>query len=190
MIGSPNNIADSVRHAGYLAYDNGIFSKHRGPFVDLDFHKLMGPIASIVPSNVRRLRSSEDPTSVNKYMEAFTHMLSITACGNVSTIALVASFLTVRQCKSGYDAINRDITRAMLHAEKCAKRPAGKYSWSPKLRETGLLTRYWHLQLREIEHGYCLVYLMYFSVSCLHQMYKKICDWRQDSENLPYNRYT
>ena len=147
MIGSPNNIADSVRHAGYLAYDNGIFSKHRGPFVDLDFHKLMGPIASIVPSNARRLRSSEDPTSVDKYVEAFTHMLSITACGNVSMIslALVASFLTVRQCKSGYDAINRDITRVMLHAEKCAKRPGGKYSWSPKLREAGLLTRYWHL---------------------------------------------
>ena len=74
MLGSPN-IADSVRHAGYLAYDDGIFSKHRGLFVDLDFHNLMGPVSSIVPSKARRLRS-EDPTSVDKYVEAFTQYTS------------------------------------------------------------------------------------------------------------------
>ena len=34
----------------------------------------------------------------------------------------------------------------MLHAEKMAKKPSGKYAWSPKLREVGLLlARYWHL---------------------------------------------
>ncbi len=155
MMGSPN-IADSVRHAGYLAYDDGIFSKHRGLFVDLDFHNIMGPISSIVPSKARRLRS-EDPTSVDKYVEAFTQCAANhNLWQRVNDLALVASSLTVVQCKSGYDALDRDIMRAMLHAEKCAKRPSGKYSWSPKLREAGLMTRYWHLRLREIEHGYRL----------------------------------
>jgi hypothetical protein len=60
------------------------------------------------------------------------------------------------QCGLAYDAIDRDITCAMLHAEKLARRPAGKYAWSPKLREAGLMARYWHLRLREIEYGYCL----------------------------------
>ena len=41
----------------------------------------------------------------------------------------------------------------MLHAEKMAKKPSGKYAWSPKLREAGLLARYWHLRLREAEKG-------------------------------------
>ena len=39
----------------------------------------------------------------------------------------------------------------MLSAEKAAKRPTGKYVWSPKLREHGLLTWYWRLRLRELE---------------------------------------
>jgi hypothetical protein len=41
----------------------------------------------------------------------------------------------------------------MLSAEKVAKRPTGKYVWSPKLREYGLLTRYWPPRLRELECG-------------------------------------
>jgi hypothetical protein len=51
MLGSPN-ISDSVRRAGYLVYDDGIFSKHRGMYVDLDFNALMRPIASILRSNI------------------------------------------------------------------------------------------------------------------------------------------
>ncbi|KAI2492600.1 hypothetical protein MHU86_21950 [Fragilaria crotonensis] len=44
----------------------------------------------------------------------------------------------------------------MLHAEKQARRPSGKYAWSPKLREAGLTARYWHLRLREVESNVCL----------------------------------
>ena len=55
--------------------------------------------------------------------------------------------------QESYDAIDRDVMRAMLSAEKAAKRPTGKYVWSPKLREHGLLTRYWRLRLRVLECG-------------------------------------
>jgi hypothetical protein len=41
----------------------------------------------------------------------------------------------------------------MLHAKKQAKRPSGKYAWSPKLREAGLVARYWNLRLRAAETG-------------------------------------
>ena len=57
------------------------------------------------------------------------------------------------QRQDTYDSIDRDITRAMLHAEKQAKQNTGKYSWSPKLREAGLLARYWHLRLRVAQRG-------------------------------------
>lgn len=36
------------------------------------------------------------------------------------------------------------------------KRPSGKFAWSPKLREVGLVTRYWHLRLRDLETNYSL----------------------------------
>ena len=44
----------------------------------------------------------------------------------------------------------------MLHAEKEARRPAGKYERSPKLCEAGLLARYWHLRLRDERILLCL----------------------------------
>jgi hypothetical protein len=72
----------------------------------------------------------------------------------------VASSLTAQQCKTSYDALDRDITRAMLHAEKEAKRPSGRYEWSPKLREAGLLARYWNLRLKELDSGTSLTYAL------------------------------
>ena len=70
MLDSPN-VSDSVRSAGYLAYDDGIFAKHRGIFIDLDFHNLMGPTALILPPQARRLHS-EDQVSVDNYIAAFS----------------------------------------------------------------------------------------------------------------------
>jgi hypothetical protein len=35
-------VAYCLRSAGFREYDNGIFSKHRGVFIDLDFQELRG----------------------------------------------------------------------------------------------------------------------------------------------------
>ena len=43
MLGSPA-VAAAVNRAGYNSYDNGVFSKHRGLFIDLDFTTLMAPL--------------------------------------------------------------------------------------------------------------------------------------------------
>ena len=155
MLGS-QALHDSVRHAGFLAYDDGIFSKHRGLFIDLDFQQLLGPVASIVPSSARRLKSEDQP-SVDRYLEAFNkyaedHKL----WSRVKELCLVAPTMPAHHCKMSFDAIDRDVTRAMIHAEKLCRRPAGKYAWSPKLREAGLVARYWNLRLRQIEKGVCL----------------------------------
>ncbi len=155
MLGSPN-IADSVRRAGYLSYDDGIFSKHRGLYVDLDFHVLMGPVASILPAVARRLKSEDQP-SVDRYVEAFQkYARDHNLWDRVNDLATVASSLPLCQCKDNYDALDRDVTRAMLCAENCAKRHSGKFAWSPKLREAGLLTRYWRMRLTEVQKAYCL----------------------------------
>ena len=69
MLGS-YNLLDSVCRAGFLAYDDGIFSKHRGMFIDLNFQSLLGPVAAIVSAPARCL-NSEDQPSVDRYLEAF-----------------------------------------------------------------------------------------------------------------------
>jgi hypothetical protein len=155
MLGSPN-LSDSVRRAGFLAFDDGIFSKHRGSFVDFDFTNLMGPTSAITSSKARLLRS-EDQAAADKYIAAFHQYADDHNIWNrVNELATVASTLSMTQCALGYDAIDCDITRAMLHADELARRPSGKYAWSPKLRKAGLLARYWRLCLREVEHGHCL----------------------------------
>ncbi len=47
MLGSLG-VVQSVRRAGFLAYDNGIFSKHRGLFLDFDFQSLMGTVHNVL----------------------------------------------------------------------------------------------------------------------------------------------
>jgi hypothetical protein len=152
MLGSPN-VANCIRSAGFLEYDNGIFSKHRGLFIDVDFNELMGSVDNITPAPARRL-NSENQVSVDRYLEALKKYFDDHQIDKrISELMVIAPVLSTSQCKDSYDAIDRDITRGMLHAEKEAKRPAGKYAWSPKLREAGILTRYWHLRLKELESG-------------------------------------
>lgn len=144
-------VLESLRHAGYLAYDNGIFSKHRGLFVDLDFSTLMGSVENIVPSPARGI-NSEDQPAVDKYLEAFKkYATDHNIWSRVKDLQTVAPFMTTEQVKEGFDKIDRDVTRAMLHAEKQAKRPKGRFAWSPKLREAGLTARFWHLRKREVD---------------------------------------
>ena len=144
-------VSQSVRRAGFLAYDSGIFSKHRGIFVDLDFDSLMGEIHNIPAPSARRLQS-ENQLSVDRYLHALKqYATDHNVWQRITELTTVAPSMTAAQCAKCYDAIDRDVTRGMLHAEKMSKRPTGKYAWSPKLRESGLLARYWHLRLKEIE---------------------------------------
>jgi hypothetical protein len=69
-------------------------------------------------------------------------------------LSIVVSSMPPQADKDRYDAIDRDVARGMLHAKKMAKRTTGKYScWLPKLREAGLIARYWNLRLRAAQKG-------------------------------------
>jgi hypothetical protein len=148
MLGS-TLLSNAIRRSGYLAYDNGLFSKHRGLFVDLDFASLMGAVHDIPPAQSSRLLY-ENPLSVERYLEAFTqYEKDHNIHQRIHDLKAAASSMPVERCTSCYDAIDRDVTRAMLHAEKQSKRTA----WSPNLRNAGLVAQYWHLRLKAIERG-------------------------------------
>ncbi len=117
----------------------------------------MGAVDSITPSPARG-HNSENQVTVDRYLEALKkYFLDHKIQRRVRELVTIAPSLNPQQCKESYDVIDRDITRAMLHAEKEAKRPAGKYAWSPKLRESGLLARYWNLRLAEMEKGTSMI---------------------------------
>ena len=113
----------------------------------------MGIVHSIPASSARCLQS-ENQLSVDRYLVSFKkYVTEHNVWDRVKDLTLVASTMSSEHCKQAYDAIDRDVTRAMLHAENECKRPAGKYAWSPKLWDAGLLARYWYLSLKDIERG-------------------------------------
>jgi hypothetical protein len=103
----------------------------------------MGSVDTIAPAKARALRSEDQP-SVDRYLEAFKQYADDHRLWDrVNNLTTMASTLTSAQCKVRFDAIVRGVTKVMLHAEKQTRCPAGKYAWSPKLREAGLIARYW-----------------------------------------------
>ena len=126
-------VTAAVCRAGYNSYNDGIFSKHRGLFIDLDFTQLMGSVDAITPAKARGIRSDDQP-SVDRYLTAFKQYASDhNLWDRVDALTTAASSLSPDQCKERYDAIDRDVTRGMLYAERQAKRPSGEYAWSPRL---------------------------------------------------------
>ena len=123
-----------ICQAGYLAYHDGIHSKHRGLFLDFDFQALLGQVDTITPHANRRLKS-EDPVNTEKYLEVLKeYVAEHNVRERLDALSLVAhTTMPQTSRQESYDAIDRDVTRAMLPAEKAAKRLTGKYVWSPKL---------------------------------------------------------
>ena len=122
-------------------------------FLDFDFQALLGKVDTITPHANRRLKS-EDHVSTDKYLEVLKeYVAEHNIRERLDALLLVAHTIPQTSRQASYDAIDRDVTQAMLSAENTVKRPTGKHIWSPKLREHGLLTRYWQLRLRELECG-------------------------------------
>jgi hypothetical protein len=83
----------------------------------------MGTVDSLTPISARRL-NSENQNSVDLYLEAFHRYADDHHIWErVAKLKLLSSRMTSDQCKDCFDSIDRDITRAMLHAEKRPKDP-------------------------------------------------------------------
>ena len=95
----------------------------------------MGQVDNITRQANRQL-NSEDPIATDRYLAAFKKYADDhDICGRLDDLKLVINSMTLHRVRECYNSIDRDITRAMLHAEKTAKKPSGKYVWSPELRK-------------------------------------------------------
>ena len=104
-------------------------------FIDFDCQALLDQVDTITPHVNRRLKS-EDPVTTEKYLELFKFFVAEhNVRERLGALSLVAHTMPPISRQESYDAIDRDVTRVMLSAEIAAKRPTGKYVWSPKLRE-------------------------------------------------------
>ena len=159
-LGSPNRRIDFIfgssdilrclKQSGTLSYNDGPQSDHRGLYVDIDLHALLGYSLSpsAFPSPASRLLKAGNPelvaTYVTKIKEYYDDHDMFTRIDRLYETYTTMSREAVRSLLEGWDS---DQGRAMSGAEKALKKPPQKYQWSPELRNAGILRQYWKLRL-------------------------------------------
>ena len=122
--------------------------------MDLDFFVFLMGNAVDIPSAASCRLQYENPLLVDPYLSAFCDGSS-----HLEPCSWAYHCIVLNDLRSTQQVLRHHWQRCYSgHAscQKLAKRPTGKYAWSPKLRESGLHTRYWHLGQKAIERGFDL----------------------------------
>ena len=144
MFGTAEGVQQALRRSSTLSFTEGVSSDHRALFADLHVPSLLSSTPSLIaPSSIRALYS-DNPAKVKKYNEEMTKYYDDHRIfKRMDRLKQQSPHMTRKQVSSRLNALNRDMGRAMLHAENQLRIPPRKYAWSPDLRKAGLLLRYW-----------------------------------------------
>ncbi len=140
---------DCVRSCGIEAFGEGLDSDHRGLFVNVDASKLFKESTLDLTHFSVRVLDSHIPSYVRKYHRElhqqfsehniYDRVLQLSKCTGPPTLELL----------DAYEAVNRDITKACLAAEKALGNPK-ILPWSPELL-TRLGTQYYWRKLQSLK---------------------------------------
>ena len=147
-------VVESMTRQGSLAYTEGPQSDHRGLYVDLDIERLMGANATTsIERPSTRLLHSGNPELVATYLDGMRdYYADHRVSERIKKLYDEHDTMTQQQVRHQLTAWDNDQGRAMQHAEMKLKAPARQYQWSPKLRNAGVVLRYWKLRLRELKY--------------------------------------
>ncbi|KAI2490409.1 hypothetical protein MHU86_24165 [Fragilaria crotonensis] len=141
---------------GTLSYFEGPQSDHRSLYVDLDLQVLLSITnitGSLKATQPQRWLRSGNPESVEMYVAKMrdyyaTHNMR----ERIDTLWKTHKALTRSQVRRILTAWDEDQGHATLAAESVLATRPKKYQWSPRLRNAGIVYRYWKLRLREVTH--------------------------------------
>ena len=145
-----DTVAQNLSRSGSLAYTEGPQSDHRSLFVDIS-PDLIRPSqwSTIRPSTLRDLHTG-NPELVEQYnasmIEYYKQHNMIQRIDDLYDRCSSIPREELRQLLTQWD---NDQGRAMQSSEKRLRRPRQKCVWSPELRNSAILRRYWLLRLRE-----------------------------------------
>ena len=146
-----DQILNHLSRSGTLAYSEGPQSDHRGLYVDLALSFLQRPSWDTVTPTKSRALHTGNPELVEKYHSS---MLEYYESHN-----MLARIEELEKC---HRTMSRDLLRdelikwdndqgrAMEHSERSLRFPTKKCDWSPQLRDSAIIRRYWSLRLREV----------------------------------------
>ena len=155
MLGCQRTL-DALSRQGSLSYFEGPQSDHRGLYVDLNLKQLFGvDVADIqlAPAQLRPLRTG-NPELVITYNENMHSYYEAHAMKErIDRLYDTHQTLSNAQVRSLLTSWDNDQGRAMTTAEAKLRIPPKPHQWSPELRNSAVLMRYWRLRLREVQHG-------------------------------------
>jgi hypothetical protein len=148
-------IKEYMHRAGTLSYVDGPQSDHRGLFVDLQipgFSRYLTP--QLMSPAAHRSLHTGNPELVSAYLSFIKgyyeqhhmqHRIEDLYQRHQSMPRSEVETLLIRW--------DNDQGRAFAHAERKLSKPPKKCSWSPALRNSALIRRYWKLRLTEVKHN-------------------------------------
>ena len=154
MFGCPRTVA-AISRQGTLSYFEGPQSDHRALYIDLNILQLFGAeiTEQQLPPSISRALKSGNPELVSKYLREMRNYYSIHSMKErIDTLYSTHQSLSREQVRRLLSSWDEDQGRAMRAAEKLLRFPPKLYKWSPRLRNAGVLMRYWKLRLRELQY--------------------------------------
>ncbi len=133
---------------GCLPYGDGIVSNHQGMFIDLSITGILGKFNAI-PAEKYRIVRRKNVYAVKHYkkflLELFAHRNIIARAADIDAWSYHEDVPAEE-----IEALDKDITRCMIAAEKQCGRRRHDHPWSPELMKLGLWLRYWRLREKVI----------------------------------------
>ena len=146
----------AITRQGTLSYFEGPQSDHRPLFVDLNLRHLLGvdTMDSMLPKHEQRWLRSGNPELVAIYLDKMReYYKQHKMTERIDTLFKTHHALTRQQVRRLLTAWDEDQGRAMKVSEAALVTRPKQYKWSPRLRNAGVILRYWKLRLRELTHS-------------------------------------
>jgi hypothetical protein len=144
-------IALFIKSIGLLDFDVIFLAYHRTFFIDIDMVGFFGSATETLPAQRLRQLQLEDPRFTSEYRQVLHQQIVYQSVfrriKEHSDSSISGEWIMVQESK--YEALDRDITRAMLHAESvCLLKHKHNTPWSPAIGRATSSIRYQDLRIK------------------------------------------
>jgi hypothetical protein len=144
-------IAPFILAIGLLDFDVIFRTDHQTFFIDIDMDGFFGSATETLPAQRLRQLQLEDPRVATEYRKVihqqFIHHSVFRRIKEQSDSSKSGEWNMAQESK--YEALDRDTTRDMLHAESiCLIKHTHNTPWSPVIGRTTSSIRYWDLHIK------------------------------------------
>ena len=147
MLGT-RGVLECTQRCGYEEYDAVAKSDHRAVYADFDFRRILGNSPPDLTNPSHRHLTSHIPKHVHAYKVAVhRYFVKHRVYQRVEELRENPRNLPATRLQENYEALDRDITSAMLAAEKSLKCKS-HLPWSPALKHAVDRVHYWAAIIR------------------------------------------